>query len=178
MKHFTSEDREGDRKPSWSGSFPSSLLTHTSVPCSCPSTSRLTDPPSSPLQEWWAIFSLVISLLTGEMKKTLLFATYTESIIEFLTWSACPRPLGEAGGEKQERHAATIPTYIPLVEETAQQGPKPPLCSILQNSAPTVRTAQRCQVQGRVHSPTLPSTYHRQEVLSPYLHSLKKWDFS
>lgn len=58
-----------------------------------------------------------MSLLTGEMKKTLLFATYIDSIIEFLTWSGCPRPLGQAGGEKQEREAGTIPVHIPIVEE-------------------------------------------------------------
>lgn len=118
--------------------FPFPASPHVLFSRFCPSTATLTNPPSSPFQEW-AIFSLVMSFLTGEMKKTLLFATYRERSTGFSTWSSTTlrrsrgRKMGKRrwGDPQGPPHPGRVPTALPG-------------CPLLQNSAP-VTTAQSCQ---------------------------------
>lgn len=69
---------------------------------------------------------LVMSLLTREIKKALLFAAHTESIIEFLTWVWLSVTFQRSRGRKTgEKNAGTIPASIPLMGEAARAGHKP-----------------------------------------------------
>lgn len=144
---------------------------HAVVPCLHPSKARCPNQPPSPLQEWGARFSLVMSLLTGQTEKTLLFVTYTESIIEFLTWSGCPWPLGEAKERKTGKRCRDHPRVHSPHGRNRPKGHTPSLsgCPLLQNSAPITGVTQGCQAQERAHSPRftqlLPQAGTTQSIL-------------
>lgn len=110
---------------------------------------------------------LVMSLLTREIKKALLFAAHTESIIEFLTWVWLSVTFQRSRGRKTGKKCRDDPSVHPSHGRSRPSGSQAlPGCPLLQNSVPPTgtRRAQSCQAPKEPHPPTSPNPYRREEV--------------
>lgn len=102
-----------------------------------------------------------MSLLTGETKKTLLSATYTESTVELPTRSG-GRDLWETLGEQNGKETLGPPVDTPLWKQALGRATNTLSGCPLekeQNPAPTARMALGCQASTRKNAtgPTLKS---------------------
>lgn len=110
---------------------------------------------------------LVMSLLTREIKKALLFAARTESITEFLTRVWLSMTFQRSRGRKTGKECWDDPSVHPSHGRNHPSGSRALSgCPLLQNSVPPARTrwAQSCQAPKELHPPTSPNTYRREEV--------------
>lgn len=123
---------------------------------------------------------LVMSLLTREIKKALLFAAHTESIIEFLTWVWLSVTFQRSRGRKTgEKNAGTIPASIPLMGEQPERVTSPPRLPTSPEFRSPHGDEEGTELPGPKGAPPahVPKPLPQGGSTTPYSRRLKKSDF-